>query len=66
MTLHEAKDLARKHRCFIVTKPDYFLLYRECEPKNVCVGKRSSVEGIVALTKKFVAPLDNFEVCSYH
>lgn len=52
MTLHEAKELARKHRCFIVTKPDYYLLFRECKPKNVCVGRRSSVEGIVALTKK--------------
>lgn len=52
MTLDEAKKVARNNRCFIVTKPDCFLLYRECVPKNVCVGKRKDEKGIVALVKK--------------
>ena len=52
MTLNEAKQLARDNRCFIVTKPDYFLLYRESTPKNVCVGKRKDEKGIIALVKK--------------
>uniref|UniRef100_A0AAU7YTG5 Uncharacterized protein n=1 Tax=Stenotrophomonas phage vB_SmaS_QH3 TaxID=3229738 RepID=A0AAU7YTG5_9CAUD len=55
MTLDEAKKKAREARCFIVTKPDYFLLYRECEPKNVCVGKRKDEKGIIALVKKACA-----------
>ena len=52
MTLDEAKKKAREARCFIVTKPDCFLLYRECQPKNVCVGKRNDEKGIIALVKK--------------
>lgn len=55
MTLNEAKQLARDNRCFIVTKPDCFLLYRESVPKNVCVGKRKDEKGIIALTKKACA-----------
>jgi hypothetical protein len=54
--LRHAKTIAKEGGCFIVEKGGYdnkeFLLYRECEPKNVCVGRRSSVEGILALTKK--------------
>ncbi len=56
MTLNEAKQLARDNRCFIVTKADCFLLYRECQPKNVCVGKRKDEKGIIALTKKACVP----------
>lgn len=52
MTLDEAKAQARRNRCFIVTKPEYFLLYREASPKNVCVGKRKDEKGIIALVKK--------------
>lgn len=55
MTLDEAKRMAREAHCFIVTKPDCFLLYRECVPKNVCVGKRKDEKGIVALVKKSCA-----------
>lgn len=55
MTLDEAKNKAREHRCFIVTKADCFLLYRESVPKNVCVGKRKDEKGIIALVKKACA-----------
>ncbi|UAG58546.1 hypothetical protein Guyu_036 [Pseudomonas phage Guyu] len=55
MTLDEAKKKARENRCFIVTKPEYFLLYRESTPKNVCVGKRKDEKGIIALVKKACA-----------
>lgn len=55
MTLNEAKAKARRNGCFIVTKPEYFLLYRESSPKNVCVGKRKDEKGIVALVKKACA-----------
>lgn len=55
MTLDEAKKKAREHRCFIVTKADCFLLYRESVPKNVCVGKRKDEKGIIALVKKACA-----------
>jgi len=54
--LKHAKAIAREGRCFIVEMGGYdnkkFLLYRECTPRNVLVGKRSSVDGILALTKK--------------
>lgn len=52
MTLNEAKAKARRNGCFIVTKPDCFLLYREMTPKNICIGKRKDEKGIVALVKK--------------
>ena len=54
--LKHAKMIAKEGRCFIVERGGYddkvFLLYRECQPRNVLVGKRSSVEGILSLTKK--------------
>ena len=54
--LRHAKMIANEGGCFIVEKGGYdnkeFLLYRECQPRNVFVGKRSSVEGILSLTKK--------------
>lgn len=54
--LKHAKIIAREAGCFIVERGGYddkvFLLYRECQPRNVLVGKRSSVEGILSLTKK--------------
>lgn len=48
----EARDIAKPKRCFIVTKPGYWLLYRECTPRNVCIGKRSSAYGLLQLVKK--------------
>ena len=54
--LKHAKTIAKEGGCFIVEKGGYdnkeYLLYRECKPRNVFVGKRSSVEGILSLTKK--------------
>lgn len=54
--LRHAKMIAKEGGCFIVEKGGYdnkeFLLYRECQPRNVFVGKRSTVEGILSLTKK--------------
>ncbi len=54
--LKHAKMIAHEGKCFIVERGSYdnkiFLLYRECQPRNVLVGKRSSVEGILSLTKK--------------
>jgi len=47
-----AKELARKHGCFIVTCPDKYLIYREMKPKNLCVGKAKTAEGIIKLTEK--------------
>lgn len=55
MTLDEAKAMARRNRCFIVTKSDCFLLYREVVPKNLCIGKRKDEKGIIALVKKACA-----------
>lgn len=54
--LRHAKMIAKEGGCFIVEKGGYddkiYILYRECQPRNVLVGKRSSVEGILSLTKK--------------
>lgn len=50
--IEEAKAIARSKRCFVVTKPGYWLLYRESQPRNVCVGKRSSAAALLALAKK--------------
>ena len=54
--LRHAKMIAKEGGCFIVEKGGCdnkeFLLYRECQPRNVFVGKRSTVEGILSLTKK--------------
>ena len=54
--LKHAKAIAKEGGCFIIEKGGYddkvYILYRECQPRNVFVGKRSSVEGILSLTKK--------------
>ena len=54
--LKHAKMIAKEGGCFIVEKGNYdnkeYLLYRECLPRNVFIGKRSTVEGILKLTKK--------------
>ena len=54
--LKHAKMIAKEGGCFIVEKGGYddkvYILYRECQPRNVLVGKRSTVEGILSLTKK--------------
>lgn len=50
--IDEARSIARSKRCFVVTKPGYWLLYRESVPRNVCVGKRSSASALLQLAKK--------------
>lgn len=52
MTLTEAKKLARNKKCFIVTNPDGFLLYRENTPKNTLIGKRKTYEEFIKMLKK--------------
>lgn len=60
MVLQHAKQIARDYGYFIVTiqertkKGDLFnkyLLYHEVKPRNVLVGKRSSVDGIDKLVR---------------
>lgn len=57
--LKHAKMIAKQGGCFIVERGGYdnkeFLLYRECQPRNVFVGKRSTVDGILSLVKKATA-----------
>ena len=57
--LKHAKAIAKEGRCFIVERGGYdnkvFILYRECQPRNVLVGKRSTVDGILSLVKKATA-----------
>lgn len=55
--LKHAKMIAKEGGCFIVERGDYdnkeFILYRENKHgSDVRIGKRSSVEGILSLTKK--------------
>lgn len=57
--LKHAKTIAKEGGCFIVERGDYdnkiYLLYRECSPRNVLVGKRSTIAGILSLAKKATA-----------
>jgi len=57
--LKHAKMIAKEGGCFIVERGGYddkvFLLYRECQPRNVLVGKRSTIDGILSLVKKATA-----------
>lgn len=57
--LKHAKTIAKENGCFIVERGDYdnkiYLLYRECSPRNVLVGKRSTIAGILSLAKKATA-----------
>jgi hypothetical protein len=54
--LRMAKMIAKEGRCFILERggvgAPYWLLYRECYPRNVLVGKRSSIDGILSLVNK--------------
>lgn len=60
--LVHAKAAAKASGCFVVEKrqhdkhglplPSYYLLYREAEPRNVFVGKRSTVAGLVQLVNR--------------
>jgi hypothetical protein len=54
--LSHAKAIAKQGGCFIVEKggcdDKVYILYRENLPRNVTVGRRKSVEGILMLAKK--------------
>jgi hypothetical protein len=58
--LKHAKMIAKESGCFIIERGDYdnkeYILYRENKfGPNVRIGKRSTVEGILSLTKKATA-----------
>lgn len=68
--LKQAKFLAREGGCFIVERTEQainrmnggqlvsvvvWLVYRVGEPRNVFVGKRSSIAGLLSLVKKATA-----------
>lgn len=55
--LKHAKMIAKEGGCFIIERGDYdnkeYILYRENKfGPNHRIGKRSTVEGILSLTKK--------------
>lgn len=61
--LRQAKFLAREGNCFVVEKNEAFgngcnkpiwILYRRGEPRNVLVGKRSSIDGLLAMVTKAI------------
>jgi len=62
--LKHAKTMALEGKCFIVERSEqvqgklggmtnriYWLLYRQAEPRNVLVGRRTSIGGLFALVK---------------
>ena len=57
--LKHAKMIAKEGKCFIVERGGYdnkeFILYRECLPRNIRIGKRSTIDGILSLVKKATA-----------
>jgi hypothetical protein len=57
--LKHAKMIAKDCKCFIVERGNYdnkeFILYRECSPRNIRIGKRSTIDGILSLVKKATA-----------
>ena len=57
MKLKHAKMIAKEGGCFIVERGDYdnkeYILYRNNNfGPNVRIGKRSTIDGILSLTKK--------------
>lgn len=55
--IHEAKKLAKDHGLFVVERPGKFLLYRQCQPRNVLVGSRTTPTSL----RRFVARVANVE-----
>lgn len=58
--LEHAKMIAKEGGCFIVERGDYdnkeYILYRENKfGPNIRIGKRSTIDGILSLTKKATA-----------
>lgn len=39
----EAREIAKANGMFVVEKPGRFLLYRQCSPRNICIGFRSDI-----------------------
>lgn len=51
-TLDDAKRFARSHGMFIVTKADFFLLYRKSEPYNICIARRKKLPDLIRTLQK--------------
>ena len=49
--IHDLRKEASSAGMFVVEKADAFLLYRETPPRNVLVGKRSSLDGLRRLVR---------------
>ena len=49
--MHEVRTLAHSKRCFVVTRQSNWLLYRKAEHKNIFIGKRTSINGLLKLLK---------------
>ncbi len=62
--LKHARQIAKDGGCFVVERTEkikgktgglvdriYWLLYRVAEPRNVYIGKRTSIGGLLALVK---------------
>jgi hypothetical protein len=49
--IHALRKEASSAGMFVVEKADAFLLYRETPPRNVLVGKRSSLDGLRRLVR---------------
>ncbi|MFH2082049.1 MAG: hypothetical protein ABIK08_11260 [Pseudomonadota bacterium] len=49
--IHDLRKQANDAGMFVVEKPDAFLLYRWSMPRNVLVGKRSSLDGLRRLVR---------------
>lgn len=50
--IHDLRKQAREAGMFVVEKPDALLLYRETPPRNVLVGKCSSLDGLRRLVRR--------------
>jgi hypothetical protein len=53
--LQHAKAIAKENNCFVVEKlvkaKKVYLLYRIWQPRNIFVGRRSTIDGILSLVK---------------
>lgn len=49
--IHDLRKQASEAGMFVVEKPDAFLLYRSGNPRNVLVGKRSTLDGLKRLVR---------------
>lgn len=49
--IHDLRKEANSAGMFVAEKPDAFLLYRWASPRNVLVGKRSTLDGLRRLVR---------------